>query len=117
MTNAEIAQKLTDATNAYDYEAMLNIFSEDCHFESARLPIVADGAEAVSKAMISWLDLYRDRKLTILNEFYVGDEGFNEWKFNAKNLDGEEIETHGVDYLLFKDGKIAVKNSFRKFLF
>lgn len=116
-SNAEIAQKLTAACNAHDQAAMEAVLAENCHFESARLPIVADGRTGVAESLISWLDLHKEWELKIVREFYAGDEGFNEWRFVATKLDGEQIETHGVDYLRFEDGLIAEKNSFRKFLF
>jgi ketosteroid isomerase-like protein len=116
-SNAEISHRLTAATNARDLAGIEAVLTEDCHFESARLPIVADGGAAVAKAIVDWLDAHTDYELTTVREFFVGDEGYNEWRFTAKNLAGESIETHGVDYLRFRDGKIAEKNSFRKFLF
>jgi ketosteroid isomerase-like protein len=115
-SNAEIVKKFTAAQNARDEKAIAALLAEDAHFESARLPIVADGREAVTKSLTDWLDAHTDYELTTVREFYAGDEGYNEWRFKAKK-DGEPIETHGVDYYRFKDGLIVEKNSFRKFLF
>lgn len=116
-TNAEITQQFTAAQNAHDRDAIAALLTEDAHFESARLPISADGREGVTQSLIDWLDLHTEWQLTTVREFYAGDEGYNEWRFKATKLDGEQIETHGVDYYRFKDGLIAEKNSFRKFLF
>jgi ketosteroid isomerase-like protein len=116
-TNQDVTRRFTAAQNARDIEAMEACLTEDCHFESARLPIVADGRQAVAQAMATWLDAHTDYSLTTVREFYVGDEGYNEWRFKATNAAGERIETHGVDYYRFKDGLIEEKNSFRKFLF
>lgn len=114
--NAEISRKFTAAQNARDEAAIAALLAEDAHFESARLPIVADGRENVTKALTDWLDAHTDYELKTVREFFAGDEGYNEWRFTAKK-DGEPIETHGVDYYRFKDGLIVEKNSFRKFLF
>ena len=116
-SNAEISHKFTDAQNARDQAGIEALLAEDCHFESARLPIVADGRAKVAQALVDWLDAHTDRELTTVREFFVDDEGYNEWRFKAKNLDGEWIETHGVDYYLFTYGIIGYKNSFRKFFF
>ena len=116
-SNKEVTSRFTAAQNARDVEEMAACLSEDCHFESARLPITADGRDAVVTAMTNWLDAHTDYSLTTVREFYVGDEGYNEWRFKAKNADGESVETHGVDYYRFRDGQIVEKNSFRKFLF
>lgn len=115
-SNAELAHKFTAAQNARDEAAIAAALAEDCRFESARLPIVADGREGVTKSLLAWLDAHTDYELKTVREFFVGDEGYNEWRFTAKK-DGEPIETHGVDYYRFKDGLIVEKNSFRKFLF
>lgn len=117
-SNAETLAKLNDATNARDSAVIESLFTEDAHFESARLPIVADGRVAVAKGITDWLDLHTDYELVTLREFYAGDEAYNEWRFTATLKEtGKRIETHGVDYLRFKDGLIEEKNSFRKFLF
>lgn len=115
-SNAEIADKFTAAQNARDEKAIAALLTEDAHFESARLPIVADGREAVTKSLTDWLDAHTDYELKTVRSFFAGDECYNEWRFTAKK-DGEPIETHGVDYYRFENGLIAEKNSFRKFLF
>ena len=116
-TNAEISHQFTAAQNAHDRAGIEALLAEDARFESARLPIAADGREEVAQSIMDWLDAHTDRSLTTVREFFAGDEGYNEWRFKAKNLDGEWIETHGVDYYHFKDGLITEKSSFRKFLF
>jgi nucleoside-diphosphate-sugar epimerase len=46
--------------------------------------------------------------------FVHGDFGVSEWTFEGTAADGSRIETDGVDLFTFKDGKILVKNVFRK---
>ena len=116
-SNAEITHKFTAAQNARDVEGIAALLAENAHFESARLPIAADGREGVTESLVSWLDAHSKYELKTVREFYAGDEGYNEWRFTATKLDGEEIETHGVDYYLFENGLIVEKSSFRKFLF
>lgn len=115
-SNADVAHKFTQAQNNRDVEAIKAALAEDAHFESARLPIAADGRDNVAQSLVDWLDAHTDYELKTIREFYAGDECYNEWRFTAKK-DGEPIETHGVDYYRFKDGLIVEKNSFRKFLF
>jgi hypothetical protein len=45
---------------------------------------------------------------------YVGDEAYNEWKWVGVTNDGEPSESQGCDYFLIRDGKVALKNTFRK---
>jgi ketosteroid isomerase-like protein len=44
----------------------------------------------------------------------TGDRGVSEWTFSGTRSDGKRIEVNGCDLFTFLDGKIAVKNSFRK---
>jgi len=40
--------------------------------------------------------------------------GVSQWTFTGTAADGSRVETDGVDVFTFRDGKIAVKNAFRK---
>lgn len=114
-TNAEIAAKLTDAMNARSLEAIEVLFSDDCVFISAGGSRRHEGPAAAAAAMMGWLSRYQDgSKLETVQEFYVDDEGFNEWHFTATTVEGEAAFTNGVDYFRFKDGKISQKSSFLK---
>ena len=44
----------------------------------------------------------------------AGDRGVSEWTFTGTRSDGTRVEVNGCDLLTFRDGKIAVKNAFRK---
>ena len=46
--------------------------------------------------------------------FVQGDRGVSEWTLTATRLDGQRLEVNGCDLFTFRDGKIAVKNSYRK---
>jgi hypothetical protein len=38
----------------------------------------------------------------------------SEWIFTGTRRDGTRVEVRGCDLFTFRDGKIAVKNSYRK---
>jgi ketosteroid isomerase-like protein len=38
----------------------------------------------------------------------------SEWTFTGTRADGTRVEVHGCDLFTFRDGKIALKNSYRK---
>jgi ketosteroid isomerase-like protein len=46
--------------------------------------------------------------------FVVGDRGLSEWTFTGTLCDGRHVEVNGCDFFTFREGKIAIKNSFRK---
>ncbi len=43
-----------------------------------------------------------------------GDRGVSEWAFNGTRRDGTRVEVNGCDLFIFRDGRIASKNSCRK---
>ena len=46
--------------------------------------------------------------------YIIENRGFSEWIFTGTKLDGTKVEITGCDLFTFKDGKIAIKNSYRK---
>jgi hypothetical protein len=46
--------------------------------------------------------------------FVNGDRGVSEWTFTGTHVEGTRVEVHGCDLFTFRDGKIALKNSYRK---
>ena len=48
------------------------------------------------------------------DHFVVGDRGVSESTFAGTKADGSRIEARMVDVFTFKDGKILVKNAYRK---
>ena len=72
------------------------------------------GTEAVRKAFAGAWAAVPDVQWTKGKHFVHGDFGVSEWTFEGTAADGSRIETDGVDLFTFKDGKILVKNVFRK---
>ena len=46
--------------------------------------------------------------------FHFRRQGGTEWIFTGTKKDGARVEVTGCDLFTFKDGKIAIKNSYRK---
>ena len=55
-----------------------------------------------------------DAKWSGPKHFISGDRGVTEWVFSGTRGDGVRVEVQGCDVFTFRDGKIAVKNSYRK---
>ena len=62
--------------------------------------------------------VFSSRKLPLIEgadvHFVSGDRGVTECTFSGTKADGTRIEARMVDIFTFRDGKIAVKNAFRK---
>jgi hypothetical protein len=57
---------------------------------------------------------FPDAQWADAHHFVVGNRGVSEWIFSGTQAEGNRVEVVGCDVFTFRDGKIAVKNSFRK---
>lgn len=90
----------------------------DCVYETSAGPEVRGtrykGRDAVRAGCIDVWTTFPDVHLANATHFACGERGVSEWKFAGTRNDGMRIEVHGCDVFAFRDGKIAVKNSYRK---
>ena len=73
-----------------------------------------EGQPAVRAAFETVFAQYPDARWAHARHFVAGDRGVSEWTFTGTMRDGRRVEVNGCDLLTFRNGKIAVKNSFRK---
>lgn len=111
-------QSFADAFNAHDIKAIMSHMTDDCVFEASAGPDVDGqkfiGQEQVKKAFEDVFATFPDARWSKPRHFIIGERGFTEWIFKGTNKDGVKVEVTGCDLFTFKDGKIAVKNSYRK---
>lgn len=115
------AQTLADfaaAWNRHDLEALMSFMHDDCVFHAVAGPHLL-GRTFVGRAEVSegfkaaWTNV-PDAAWLDGEHFVVGDRGVSECTFKGTQADGSRIEARMVDVFTFKDGKIQVKNAFRK---
>jgi len=117
ITPAKLAE-FSKAWNRHDIDALMSFMSDDCIFQTAAGP-EACGARHVGKAAVrtafesAWLN-FPDAQWINDRHFVQGDFGVSEWTFTGTSLDGTRVEADGVDIFTFKNGKIHLKNVFRK---
>jgi ketosteroid isomerase-like protein len=61
------------------------------------------------------MEAFPDAQWNDPRHFVAGDRGVSEWRFTGTRSDGTRVEVNGCDVFTFRDGKIHVKDSFRKF--
>ncbi|MEW5709250.1 MAG: nuclear transport factor 2 family protein [Pseudomonadota bacterium] len=114
----ETLQAFAEAWNRHDIDALMTFMTDDCVFETASGPDACgtryEGREAVRAAFAQVWALFPDARWRNGRHFVCGDRGVSEWTFTGTQADGTRIEVNGVDLFTFRDGKIAVKNAFRK---
>lgn len=108
----------SDAWNRHDLPALMSFMHADCVFDTAAGPEAFGtrhtGHEAVAAAFASVWKNFPDAQWRNGRHLVMGDRGLSEWTFTGTALDGTRSESDGVDLFTFKDGKILVKNVFRK---
>ena len=106
------------AWNRHDTDAILSMMTEDCIFEASRGPDVNGkayrGRDEVRGGVDEVFATFPDAQWNQPRHFIAGDRGVSEWVFTATGPDGAHVEVQGCDIFTFRDGKIAVKNSYRK---
>ena len=114
----DFLEAFADAFNRHDVTAILAAMTEDCVFEASAGPEVwgrrYEGRREVGKAFAEVFETFPDAQWRGARHFFVGDRGVSEWTFSGTRADGTRVEVTGCDIFTFRDGKIAVKNSYRK---
>ena len=107
-----------DAWNRHDVDALMSMMTDDGVFESSGGNTVNgeryEGKQAVRAAYASIFVTYPDARWNNARHVVAGNRGFSEWTFTGTMKDGKRVEVTGCDLFTFRDGKIALKNSYRK---
>lgn len=106
------------AWNRHDIDALMSFMADECEFHAVAGPDLMGrsfiGREAVREGFqIAW-QAFPDASWLDAHHFVCDNRGVTESTFSGTKADGSRIEARMVDVFTFRDGKIAVKNAFRK---
>jgi steroid delta-isomerase-like uncharacterized protein len=111
-------QAFADAWNRHDIDGLMSFMTDDCVFEASAGAEVCGaryaGRDAVRAGFSEVWATYPDAHWAGARHFVQGDRGVSEWTFSGTRADGTRVEVNGCDLFTFRDGKIHVKNSYRK---
>ena len=114
----DVLQAFADAWNRHDVDALMSFMTKDCVFEASTGAEVCGtryvGREAVRKGFAEVWEIFPNALWGSAHHFVHGERGVSEWTFTGTRADGTRVEVHGCDVFTFRDGKIALKNSYRK---
>lgn len=114
----ELLDAFADAWNRHDVDALMSFMTDDCVFEASAGPEVCGiryaGRDQVRKGFEEVFATFPDAHWGGARHFICGNRGVSEWTFTGTRADGTRVEVNGCDLFSFRDGKIAVKNSYRK---
>lgn len=115
-----LLEKFSAAWNAHDIETLMDCMAPDnCVFYTAAgagdRGAEFRGPEAVRAAFKAVWEKFPDAKWNNPKHFVSGSRGSSEWLFTGTSADGKEKSVaNGVDLFEFENGKIKVKDSYRK---
>ena len=114
----EFLQAFADAFNRHDADALMSFMTHDCVFEASAGPEVCgaryQGQEAVRAAFVEVWTTFPDAHWGDARHLVCADRGVSEWTFTGTRQDGSRVEVNGCDLFTFREGRIALKNSYRK---
>ncbi|MDE1948001.1 MAG: nuclear transport factor 2 family protein [Burkholderiales bacterium] len=115
---AEMLLAFAAAWNRHDLDALMSFMSDDCAFHAAAggelLGRSFVGREAVRQGFPLVWQTFPDAAWNDPEIFIAGDRGVMESTFSGSKPDGTRVEMRMVDVFTFRDGKISVKNAYRK---
>jgi len=118
VVTTKVLQAFADAWNRHDVEALMSFMAEECVFEASGGPEVCGtryvGKDAVRAGYAEVWATFHDAQWVNARHFVAGNRGVSEWTFTGTRTDGSRVEVNGCDLFTFLDGKISVKNSYRK---
>lgn len=108
---------ILQAFNAHDLDLVMTFFTDDCILEMPRGPNAWGrryvGCVAVKEGLRARFTGIPDVQYTDDTHFISGNIGVSQWTLRGTSA-GEPIEVRGCDFLTFKNGKIAKKDSYWK---
>ena len=119
MVDSAFLDAFNAAWNRHDIEALMGFMSDDCAFHAVAGPDELGrsfrGRDAVRDGFqLAWRT-FPDAQWTDGEHFVVSERGVSESTFRGTRAsDGLRVEARMVDVFTFRDGKIAVKNAYRK---
>jgi len=114
----ELLDKFANAWNRHDVETIVSMMTPDAVLLMSGGPTSegrrVGGREELRNAISGLFKSMPDAQWSHAKHFIAGDRGVTQWVFTATRPDGSKAEAKGCDVFTFRDGLIAVKDSYRK---
>lgn len=114
-----LLKSFNEAWNRHDIDALMSFMADDCVFQAVAGPDEVGrrfvGRAAVREGFEAAWRTFPDAQWTDGVHFVAGDRGVSESTFRGtRAADGLRVEARMVDVFTFRDGRIAVKDAYRK---
>ena len=116
--SAAALERLLDAFNAHDIDAVMRVFVDDCVLEMPRGPDPwgrrMEGQNEVRQGLASRFAGIPDVHYGDDRHWIAGDRGCSEWFLTGTTTEGERIAVRGCDLFEFRGDKIVRQDSYWK---
>jgi ketosteroid isomerase-like protein len=115
----EVLKVFGRAFNKADVDGILGCVTDDFEWRLADGPDAPDakvlkGSDEVRAALESRGDKYKSIKFSETELFYADEQVIGRFRATGEYADGRPLDVRGIDIYDFRDGKIAVKDSYWK---
>ncbi len=114
----EILAEYVDAWNRRDLDRVMALMSEECSYHPSavfeRDKTAYVGRAEVERAILRFLERFREGGYVDTRAFVAGDRGAAQWTWRGVDRDGNSVEIHGCDFYEFDGDRITRKDSYRK---
>jgi ketosteroid isomerase-like protein len=118
MVTVQTLERVLDAFNRHDLEAIMLFFAEDASLDTPRGPDPWGGRHvgkaAVRMGLAARFAGIPDIHYSDDRHWVSGDRGVSEWLLTGTTIAGERIAVRGCDLWEFRDGLIVRKDSYWK---
>jgi ketosteroid isomerase-like protein len=112
-------EAFADAWNNHDPDAIVGMMTPDCVMCLGSGPAPEGrrfaGVQAIRSAAESIFNTCPDIRWQNVEHFVSGDRGASQWTMLLTGADGKAAAWNGCDLFRFRDGRIAFKDTYRKF--
>ncbi|QEM81134.1 MULTISPECIES: nuclear transport factor 2 family protein [Halomonas] len=116
--DAQFLADFSAALNRHDIDAVMEMMTDDCEFHAVAGPELLGksfiGKDAVRAGLRAAWENAADAEWVDGVHVVIGDRGYSESTYRGTSADGMRSEARMIDAFTFRDGKIAVKNAYRK---
>lgn len=114
----DVLRAIAAGFDTHELDAIMAHFTDDAVFESPRgaepWGTRFIGKQAVREAFAGRFSGIPDVRYQQDEHFVDGNRGASEWTLSGTTTAGQRIEVRGCDLWTFRDGQVAVKDSYWK---
>jgi steroid delta-isomerase-like uncharacterized protein len=113
-------EALCDAFNAHDLDRIMTFFAEDCVLQmprggqpwGSRFQGKADIRNALAARFEGLPDVHYGNAEHFVDA--AAETGASKWTLTGTTREGKQMEVRGCDFYTFRNGKVALKDSYWK---